>query len=401
LPTRCMEDLQDSSSEYDSLPEVSVLDVYDLASDIGKEFEKIISVHGNEFVQGLMPKVICVLELLEKISSRVESERQTIELLRTNVTLLEHEKREKAVDRLRYEKEIEQLEENWKKESTELLSMISRLQDDNRKLSSSLKEREEQNVPKSPVRRDPNWDLFEKMRDSNEKHREQLRVRDKEYQDKMGETESLHSQLERLTESNKELRRKHSQISHQMRALVEERADLQASLQEQSRNVTALNKRLGLAQRDNQDLVQSQNEVPDLTNKIVIDVNDPNRPRFTIAELKEILCERNELKARVSDLVDELSLYRSKSTCSSSTNFSSSKVVSREKEDQVKVEEATPQLPTDEFSDLPVQGPLPFEPDDAPWKRSSSKKDTGIRKLFSTLSSLPRFLAPRTVDGVL
>ena len=65
-----MEDLQDSSSEYDSLPEVSVLDVYDLASDIGKEFEKIISVHGNEFVQGLMPKVICVLELLEKISSR-------------------------------------------------------------------------------------------------------------------------------------------------------------------------------------------------------------------------------------------------------------------------------------------------------------------------------------------
>lgn len=68
----------------------------------------------------------------------------------------------------------------------------------------------------------------------------------------------LQGQLERLTESNKELRRKHSQISHQMRALVEERADLQASLQEQSRNVTALNKRLGLAQRDNQDLVQSQ-----------------------------------------------------------------------------------------------------------------------------------------------
>jgi len=47
-----------------------------------------------------------------------------------------------------------------------------------------------------------------------------------------------------------------------------------------------------------------------LTNKIIIDANDPNRPRFTIAELKEILCERNELKARVSDLMDELTLYR-------------------------------------------------------------------------------------------
>ena len=81
--------------------------------------------------------------------TRVENERQTIEELRTNVGLLEHEKREKAMDRMRYEKEIEQLEENWKKESNELLMMISRLQDDNRKLSSSLKEREEQNISKS------------------------------------------------------------------------------------------------------------------------------------------------------------------------------------------------------------------------------------------------------------
>lgn len=80
---------------------------------------------------------------------RQEQERQTLEELRNNISLLEHEKREKAVDRLRYEKEIEQLEENWKKESQELLGMIARLQDDNRKLSSSLKEHEEQTVSKS------------------------------------------------------------------------------------------------------------------------------------------------------------------------------------------------------------------------------------------------------------
>lgn len=35
--------------------------------------------------------------------------------------------------------------------------------------------------------------------------------------------------------------------------------------------------------------------------------------------------------------------------------------------------------PVEPLSDdeLPVQGPIPFEPDDAPWKRSES----GIRKL--------------------
>ena len=57
---------------------------------------------------------------------------------------------------------------------------------------------------------------------------------------------------------NKELRRKQSHISQQMRTLVEERADLQALLQEQSKNLAALNKRLGVAQRDNEDLVQCQ-----------------------------------------------------------------------------------------------------------------------------------------------
>jgi len=74
-----------------------------------------------------------------------------VEELRSNISLLEHEKREKAVDRLRYEKEIEHLEENWKKESQELLSMITRLQEENKKLSSSLRERDEKIITKSTM----------------------------------------------------------------------------------------------------------------------------------------------------------------------------------------------------------------------------------------------------------
>lgn len=36
----------------------------------------------------------------------------------------------------------------------------------------------------------------------------------------------------------------------------------------------------------------------------------------------------------------------------------------------------------DELEDAPVQGPLPLEPDDAPWKRSES----GIRKLYVNIT---------------
>ena len=35
---------------------------------------------------------------------------------------------------------------------------------------------------------------------------------------------------------------------------------------------------------------------PNLDGKIVYDLDDPNRPRFTLTELKDILQERNSLK---------------------------------------------------------------------------------------------------------
>ena len=43
---------------------------------------------------------------------------------------------------------------------------------------------------------------------------------------------------------------------------------------------------------------------------MVYDRDDPARPRFTFNELRDILNERNELKARLSDLQDELAMYR-------------------------------------------------------------------------------------------
>lgn len=41
-----------------SVEEFSVVDVYDLASDIGKECEKIIDIFGADAVTSLMPKVM-------------------------------------------------------------------------------------------------------------------------------------------------------------------------------------------------------------------------------------------------------------------------------------------------------------------------------------------------------
>ncbi|XP_051965630.1 RILP-like protein 2 isoform X2 [Xyrauchen texanus] len=44
---------------------------------------------------------------------------------------------------------------------------------------------------------------------------------------------------------------------------------------------------------------------------LVVDLKDPNRPRFTMQELKEVLQERNQLKAQLLVAQEELQLYKS------------------------------------------------------------------------------------------
>ncbi|NXG46552.1 RIPL2 protein, partial [Psilopogon haemacephalus] len=44
--------------------------------------------------------------------------------------------------------------------------------------------------------------------------------------------------------------------------------------------------------------------------KMVIDLTDPNRPRFTLQELRDVLQERNQLKAQLLVVQEELQCYK-------------------------------------------------------------------------------------------
>lgn len=48
----------------------------------------------------------------------------------------------------------------------------------------------------------------------------------------------------------------------------------------------------------------------DDTEKVAMDPKDPGRPRFTLQELRDVLHERNELKAKVFLLQEELAYYK-------------------------------------------------------------------------------------------
>lgn len=100
-----------------------------------------------------------------------------------------------------------------------------------------------------------------------------------------------------MTSCTRDLRRKFRSTQLQLHELVDERAELTAKLHDSHRDVQTLTKHLGHVEKDTKDTADQKE-------------NDPKRPRFTLSELKEILQERNALKAKVSDLEDELAVYR-------------------------------------------------------------------------------------------
>ena len=77
-------------------------------------------------------------------------------------------------------------------------------------------------------------------------------------------------------------------------------------MHDQQREMHLLQKQLGKAAMECEELSQ----VSSLKGKVIYDENDPQRPRFSLPELRDILQERNALKARVSDLEDELAVFR-------------------------------------------------------------------------------------------
>ncbi|KAF0314321.1 RILP-like [Amphibalanus amphitrite] len=339
------------------------VDVYDIATDIGREFEAIIDAFGAGALTNLVPKVIQALEQLERLSLQREQESASLHELRKTVERLEAEKAERAAERQRFEKELEEFEERTREETQKLVSMVTELQTENRRM---LERREaERNGDASgqtgadEAEGEIDMKVLFNLKAVIDRQRDDLTAKDAQLHERNSEIEKFQADLDRMKKQVREQRRRQRAASGQQRQLNEERTLLEAELTDVRRQMVALRQQLGTAQKENQDLSLSAQD-SSLQNKVVYDRDDPARPRFTFNELRDILNERNELKARLSDLQDELALYRPGGIDTTSSNSKR-----RWKED------------------LPVHGPLPQDPEDAPWKKSSS--ESGIRRLWSEL----------------
>ncbi|XP_059090960.1 RILP-like protein homolog isoform X3 [Tigriopus californicus] len=343
---------QRASSDSRPLVELSVAQVYDMAADIGREFESLIDAYGPDSITGLMPKTILALEYLEAFASENDAQITAIESLQSTIKHLELEDTKKYEERQRSAREMEQIEEHYKQETRDLLATVKRLQDENRKLASSLAAATERDSAFSEDEAYFEVDLVNRLQSVIDKQRGQIKKLDQNALDVRTENEELKCYNDKLNGCTKDLRRKIRSTQTQLHEMIDERAEITAKYNEAQRDIQILSRHLGDAAKECKDLSQ---EADHAKGRLVYSENDPNRPRFNLAELKEILQERNSLKAKVSDLQDELAMFRPRPAT---------------EEDDLK---------SLKFEDLPVQGPLPEDPDDAPWKRGN---ESGIRKLF-------------------
>uniref|UniRef100_A0A915PF91 Uncharacterized protein n=1 Tax=Setaria digitata TaxID=48799 RepID=A0A915PF91_9BILA len=329
---------------------ITVVDVYDLAASIGKDFERIIDQFGNDSVRQIMPKVISALETLESLANHNEKENEEILMLKKTVERLENEKQMKQQDRIKFELELEAVEENYRKEIDDLWSMVKNLQLENKHLSSTTGEAASSLTSMS---RDEDLKMLLELRELSTKQKEQIKELQKDINTYSCEVENLHNSVEKLIRQNEELLRKNASLQKQGRVLVEEKSEIIKRLQLTEEANIKLTKLFKDATRQCKDLQQCQ-----------LDESD-NAPRFTLSELREVLQEKNLLKGKVLELEEELEQLRPSRRRESVASDSS-----REFDRSAQSEEFV------------VYGPINREPEEKlyPWKYE--RKESGVRKFF-------------------
>uniref|UniRef100_G3NZW9 RILP-like protein 1 n=1 Tax=Gasterosteus aculeatus aculeatus TaxID=481459 RepID=G3NZW9_GASAC len=317
--------------------ELTVTDVYDIAAGLGQEFERVIDRFGCESLVGVVPKVVRVLELLEALVSRAAAGHEAEEL-RRELDRLRQERSDRFAQDKRHQRELELVEDVWRGEVQDLLSQINQLHTENKKLlvSLSLKEfpvpEEEQQQQGGMSEKDKQ--VMKKLMDSVNKQRDEIRARDHELTLKNEDVDALQMQQQRVIRINQDLRHRVGVMEAQGKSLIRQRAELEAAAQARQQELVAVQRevtrlRKELQERKMEKKVADVEETSSSRSGISPPASslttvwedtepetdspeqDSNKPRFTLQELRDVLQEKNELKAQVFLLQEELAHYKS------------------------------------------------------------------------------------------
>ncbi|XP_053557784.1 RILP-like protein 1 isoform X2 [Bombina bombina] len=316
--------MEGTSALEKNVAELTVMDVYDIASTVGQEFERVIDQYGCEAIARLMPKVVRVLEILEVLVSRNHINPEMDEL-RLELDRLRLERMDRIEKEKKHQKELELVEDVWRGEAQDLLSQIAQLQEENKQLLSNLPLKDinltEEEFQKHEGMSEREKQVMKKLKEVVDKQRDEIRAKDRELVLKNEDVEALQQQQNRLMKINHDLRHRITVVEAQGKALIEQKVELEAYLQTKEQETNSMRTEIGkLRERLKGAQIQNgqENKEEDVneesifeTDKMSLDLKDSSRPRFTLQELRDVLHERNELKAKVFMLQEELTYYKS------------------------------------------------------------------------------------------
>uniref|UniRef100_A0A3B5M6C8 RILP-like protein 2 n=1 Tax=Xiphophorus couchianus TaxID=32473 RepID=A0A3B5M6C8_9TELE len=264
---------------------LTVDDVYEIAKLVGAEVEKLIDGYGKESVEGLVPKIVKVLELLEIFVSGNQSlSLREEELLKTFEQIQLQQKRRWGKDG----------EEGYEKNEIRLQARLQLLQDDRKELKNRLEGTYAQEDRTQRQERE----VMLKLKGVVDKQRDELRAKVQEIATVSKEVEALQEQLDRFMKMNEELRHKQNVLQTQLKSMVERKADVETDLKEKNKEIERLHRQLNTANGNTQ------------LNKPTVEQNDFDQPCFTKKEVRDILFERNELKTNLFLVQEELNYYQ-------------------------------------------------------------------------------------------
>nr|XP_023867556.1 RILP-like protein 1 isoform X4 [Salvelinus alpinus] len=225
-----------------------------------------------------------------------------------------------------------------------LLSQIAQLQEENKTLLTNMSIKDpmsEEDLQRHEGMSERERQVMKKLKEVVDKQRDEIRAKDRELTLKNEDVEALQQQQSRLMKINHDLRHKISVVEAQGKALIEQKVELEAGAQARVQEMGALRQEVTrLRERLHGDMPPQVPEVPPpqlpspaqeamcdqdtpalfqhftkeaLCDEEVdgLDQKDPNRPRFTLQELRDVLHERNELKSKVFMLQEEVAYYKS------------------------------------------------------------------------------------------
>lgn len=290
---------------------MTVDDVYEIAKVVGLEVEKIIDCYGKESVEGLVTRIVKVLELLESFAARNQAHKcKEEELLKAFETIHVQQQKKRHVkdcdetNTTSDSRDWHQKEQKLKQTVDGLQAQVQLLKEENQELLNRL----QCTHSKEDRTQRQEREVMLKLKEVVDKQRDDIRAKVQEISNMSKEIEALQEQQDRLIKINAELRHKQTIIQTQLKTAVERKADMEADLCEKQKEIERLISQIEKANVHT--AANTKKSAIDLTDKMIIDLKDPNRPCFTKQEVRDMIFERNELKANLFLVKEELAYYQ-------------------------------------------------------------------------------------------